>query len=97
MEKFGLRGSVAYKEAQGLSKVWAAYANECAGAWIESVGFNPNSGYVYISLENGIQICSCLGQDVEYIKVDFNTGEETSYDSYYEAYHDQSQEEEIEG
>ena len=97
MEMHGFRSSVAYKEAEGLSKVWAAYADECSGEWIESVGFNPNSGYVYISLENGIQICSCLGQDVEYLVTNFNTGEETFYDSYDEAYDSQSEEEEIEG
>jgi hypothetical protein len=91
METFG--NAVAYKEALGLSKVWAAYAENCSGHYIESVGFYPNSGYVYISLESGVQICSCLGQDVEYVKVNSNTGEETSYETYDEAYNSECEEE----
>ena len=39
-------------------------------------GFNKNSGYVYIALENGVCICSCFGQEVEYLVTDFETGEE---------------------
>ena len=49
-------------------------------------GFNNKSGYVYIALENGIQIASCFGQDVEYITYDFETGEEYFFDTYEEAY-----------
>jgi hypothetical protein len=43
------------------------------------------SGYVYIALENGISIASCFGQDVDYIKYDFETGEELFFDTYEEA------------
>ena len=66
-------------------------------AWKEEImecGFNQNTGYVYIALENGVQIASCFGQDVDYIKYNDNTGEEEFYDSYEEAmpkvmyYHD---------
>ena len=39
-------------------------------------GFNINTGYVYIALENDIQICSNFGQSVEYLVTDFDTGEE---------------------
>jgi hypothetical protein len=75
----------AYCEAMGLSKVWKAYADECSREDIMQVGFNENSGYVYIALENGVTIGSCMGQDVEYITTDFETGEETFYNSYQEA------------
>jgi hypothetical protein len=75
----------AYCEAMGLSKVWKAYADECSREDIMQVGFNENSGYVYIALENGITIGSCVGQDVEYITTNFETGEETFYNSYQEA------------
>ena len=55
------------------------------------VGFNSNSGYVYIALENGISICSMLGRDVEYLVTDFNDGEEHFLDSYEEAIEKQEQ------
>jgi hypothetical protein len=49
------------------------------------IGFNPNSGYTYIALENGISICSRMGRDVEYLVTNMENGEETSFDDYYEA------------
>lgn len=72
-------------EAQGLSKVWEAYASNCSREDIMEVGFNPNSGYVYIALENGISICSMLGRKVEYLVTDFEDGEEYFFDEYEEA------------
>lgn len=48
-------------------------------------GFNTNSGYVYIALENGITLASCFGQSVDYIVDDFETGEEYFCDTYEEA------------
>lgn len=83
MEIYNLE-SPAYCEAMGISKVFKAYAEECSREDIMEVGFNPNSGYVYIALENGIQIASCLGRNVEYICVDPETGEEKFFDSYKE-------------
>jgi hypothetical protein len=77
--------SIAYCEAKGMSKVLMAYANECPSEEIMEMGFNPNSGYVYIALENGISICSCLGSDVEYLVTDFEDGEEYFLDTYEEA------------
>lgn len=76
--------SIAYCEAQGLSLCFSAYAEHCTGMSFE-VGFNSNSGYVYIALENGISICSMLGRSVEYLVSDWNTGEEHFFDSYHEA------------
>ena len=68
-----------------MSKVLLAYANECPSEEIMEIGFNPNSGYVYIALENGVSICSCLGSDVEYLVTDFEDGEEYFLDTYEEA------------
>lgn len=76
---------IAYCEAEGLAKCFAAYANECAGEYINCVGLNQNSGYIYIALENGITICSMLGRRVEYLVTDFEDGEEYFFDEYDEA------------
>lgn len=92
MEMYSLE-SPAYCEAMGLSKVWKAYAEECSREDIMQVGFNANSGYVYIALENGVTIGSCMGQDVEYIVS--GEEEEKFFDSYYEAVnYEETQEEE---
>ena len=77
-----LTDSLAYLEAKGMSKVWMAYADNCAGEYIMEVGFNPNSGYVYIALENGVCIGSNTGGDVEYIVTDFNNGDEFFFEDY---------------
>ena len=74
--------SIPYCEARGLSLCFGAYAENCSTEYINSVGFNPNSGYVYVALENGISICSCLGQGVEFLVTDFQTGEEFFYEDY---------------
>jgi hypothetical protein len=52
---------------------------------IEGQGFNKNTGYVYLALENGIQIVSCFGQSVEYIKYNNRTDEELFFETYEEA------------
>jgi hypothetical protein len=76
--------SFAYLESIGKSKIWLAYAENFAGEEIMQEGFNPNSGYVYIALENGISICSQLGGDVEYLVSEHENGEELFFDSYQE-------------
>lgn len=81
----GIGQSIAYCEAIGISKCLEAYADNCAGEDIMEIGFNAYSGYTYIALENGVQICSMLGRDVEYLVTDFETGEETFLESYEEA------------
>lgn len=75
----------AFCEAMGLSNVFKAYAEECSREDIMEVGFNSNSGYVYIALENGISICSMLGQRVEFLVTDFDTDEELFFDNYTQA------------
>ena len=77
--------SIAYCEAKGLSKCFLAYAENCSNETIASIGFNSNSGYTYISLENSIQIVSSMGQDVEYLTTRTEDGCELFYDSYEEA------------
>lgn len=71
-------------EAKGYAKCLMAYS-EHSGEDIECIGFNPNSGYTYIALENTISICSCMGGDVEYLVTDFDSGEEEFFQSYDDA------------
>lgn len=75
---------IAYCEAKGLAKCFRAYAIHCPSEYIMDggIGFNSNSGYVYIALENGIQICSMLGRDIEYLVTNFETGEEIFHNTY---------------
>ena len=61
------------------------YSKNCQQECIFETGFNTNSGYVYIALENGIQIASCFGQSADFIVYDYETGEEYFYDTYEEA------------
>ncbi len=75
----------AYLEAKGLAKVWKAYYKNAAREEIMEVGFNQNSGYVYIALHNGISIASAFGQSVDYIVTNMDDGEEYFLDSYSEA------------
>lgn len=82
----GLTSDIAICEAIGLSKVFAAYATLSTVETMmeDGIGFNPSSGYVYIALESGISICSLLGNDVEYLLTDFETGDEYFFESYAE-------------
>ena len=65
--------------------VQRAYQEVAQGEDIMECGFNKMSGYVYIALENGVQIASCFGQSVDYIVYDFESGEEEFFDTYTEA------------
>lgn len=85
MEIYNLKNSIAFCEAKGLSLCFEAYADFSARGEIMETGFNNNSGYVYIALENGITICSAFGRPVEFLITDFDTGEESFYDTYEEA------------
>jgi hypothetical protein len=79
-----MENSFAYLESIGKSKIWKAYADNFANEDILEEGFNPNSGYIYIALENGITICRCVGQYVEYIVFDNETENELILDNYEE-------------
>lgn len=77
--------TIAPCESMGLSKCFEAYASIGEDIMEGGIGFNPNSGFVYIALENGISICSMLGRDVEYLVTNFNDGEEHFFETYEEA------------
>ena len=51
---------------------------------IEDIGFNTNSGYVWLLLGDGITIVSCFGQSVEFMTID-SRGNEIFHDTYYDA------------
>lgn len=72
-------------DLESAIKVHDAYLRNCHGESIMDIGMNQYTGYVYFALDNGISIASCFGQDVEYIKVDFETGEEEFFNTYQEA------------
>lgn len=83
----GLSENICVCEAVGLSNVFKAYSEYAINEDImnNGIGFNENSGYVYIALENGISICSMLGREVEYLVTNFESGEEYFFDTYNEA------------
>jgi len=83
MELYNFDNQIAYCEAMGLSKCFEAYAKNCSSEEIMLIGFNTNSGNVYIALENGVTICSMLGRDVSYI-CHSNEDEELFFASYEE-------------
>ena len=67
------------------SRLQQSIVNQQFGMYSFLPTFNANSGYVYIALENGISLCSMLGNDVEYLTMDYDDNEETFFDSYEEA------------
>jgi len=81
-----MTNSLGYLDAKSKSIVWAAYAENFAGEEIMEEGFNINSGYVYIALENGITIASAFGKKVEYIVYDDENEEESFLSSVKQAY-----------
>ena len=74
-----------YQDIYSMHLVINAYVDLDKCEDIFETGFNTSSGYVYIALENGIQIVSCFASDVQYIVTDMETGEEFFLDSYIEA------------
>lgn len=88
---------IAHCEAKGLGKCFLAYAKVgCED--IMGIGFKENSGYTYIALENGVSICSSVGQKVDYLVTNPDDGEEVFLDNYDEAvnYKWNSDDEEVE-
>lgn len=47
-------------------------------------GFNENSGYVYVTTEDEVVVCSCFGQDVVFMSNDDN-GDDVKFETYVEA------------
>jgi hypothetical protein len=81
---FTTQKTFGYSDAKSKAVVWNAYAENFAGEEIMEEGFNPNSGYVYIALENGITLASCFGQSVDFLIYDSEEGEEIIFGSYNE-------------
>ena len=81
-----MQNSFAYLDAKSKSIVWSAYAEYFADDEIMEEGFNINSGYVYIALENGVTIASAFGKKVEYIVFDEETEQEDFLSSVKQAY-----------
>jgi hypothetical protein len=79
-----MKTSFGYLDAKSKSIIWDAYAKHFGGEEIMEEGFNLNTGYVYLALENGVTIASNFGQDVIYFVNDFETEEELEFDSYEE-------------
>jgi hypothetical protein len=73
--------SFGYSDAISKSIVWRAYAIYFGGEEIQEEGFNINSGYVYIALENGVTIASAFGQAVEFYVYDFDNDDEFAFES----------------
>jgi hypothetical protein len=78
--------SLGYLDAKSKAIVWNAYADYFAGEEIIEEGFNINSGYVYIALENGVTIASAFGKKVEFIVYDDENEEESFLSSVKQAY-----------
>tara|TARA_R100001163_G_C4944492_1_gene114886 strand:+ start:306 stop:605 length:300 start_codon:yes stop_codon:yes gene_type:complete len=85
--KFNLNemGSSDIKSMHLVIDAWKDLDFKSKDIMYEGTGFNTMSGYVYIALENGISICSCFGQEVEYLVTDYDTGEEYFYETFDEA------------
>lgn len=76
-----MKNSFAYLDAKSKAIIWNAYAENFSCEEILDEGFNINSGYVYIVLENGVTIASAFAQDPVYFVNDPNTWEEKEFDS----------------
>lgn len=86
MENLNFIQELGTSDFESLIIVQQTYRDECFGADIMETGFNNNSGYVYIALENGVTIASCFGQSADFITNNFETGDEEFFETYEEAY-----------
>ena len=80
--KIDLLGSSDYESYMLIHRAYRDYA---FGEEVMESGFNDRSGYVYIALENGVQIASAFGNEVEYIVYDYSNEEELFFDNYNDA------------
>ena len=86
--------SLGSADMQSLINCLNSYRDYAFREEVEEVGFNQSSGYVYVYLTNGVCIASSFGQDVTYIKSNFESGEEDFYNSYYNCLHEIKEDEE---
>ena len=79
--------SLGSADLQSLINVLDSYNSdyETRKLHIEYLGFNTNSGYVYLALENGILITSAFGRGVDFLVTNNRNGEECFFDNYDEA------------
>jgi hypothetical protein len=73
---------ISFAEAQGLAKVFQAYADNCPGEEISEIAFNDQTGDVYIALINQIDIVSSFGQPVNYAYIDLMNDEVFEFSDY---------------
>lgn len=85
METIQFLNQLGSSDKESLELVLKACREHVSKEEMTDAGFNTSSGYVYVVLENGIQVASCFGQDVDYIVTDFEDGEEHFFDTYQEA------------
>jgi hypothetical protein len=85
LQLYNLKESIAYCEAMGLSLCFYSYAQNASREGITEIGFNQNTGYVYIALENGVTICTAFANNIEFLVTDVFSGEEKFYETYNEA------------
>lgn len=70
---------------QRLANIHNAYIINCISEPINNVWYNERTGYVYIALENWVQIVEAFDW-VEFLTTNWETGEEFFYTSYDEAF-----------
>lgn len=90
MENLDFIKDLGSSDFESWTLVQQAYKQHAFNEDIMECGFNKNTGYVYIALENGVQIASCFGQSVDYITYDFETGDEDFFDTYEDALNNKS-------
>ena len=71
-------------DLRSLELCFEAYRENAFKIEIEDMGFNKNSGYIWLMLANGVTIASCFATDVVYFATDWDSGEEEAFDEYWE-------------
>ena len=87
METTNFINSLGSADLQSFINVLDAYNSdyETRKLEIEYLGFNTNSGYVYLALENGISIISAFGRGVDFLVTNYRNSNEEIFDTYDEA------------
>ena len=79
-----LLNSLCKWDQERLINVTREYTENCNGETIFETGYNSNSWYVYIALENGVSICEAFNW-VEYLVTNMEDWEEFFFNTYEEA------------
>ena len=75
-------GSADLASMHSVICAYSAIASRDTSLIAEFTGWNDQSGYAYISLDNGVCIASAFDGPVEYIATDLEDGTEYFYASY---------------